>query len=506
MNWRITLAALGVLGLVVGLTIVDAYHIGVFHDDAMYVILARAIATGQGYRWINLPDAPFASHYPPGYPAVLALLWKISPRFPENVALFKAFNAVCLAGCTVLVAQLAKERLGSARWASAVGILTAIGVPFLVLSTMVLSEPLFLLLGLAALLLSERLLGDDDPRRALLVGVLIGAAMLVRTHGLVLALALILLLFARKKLRSALIVIGGVVLIVAPWQLWAASHADTLPAALAGTYGSYTGWWLDGFRSLGFAMIPATITRTVLESLAMLVTLFSPGRAQPVNVVTLVAIIGAIIAGGVALSRRAPVTALFLAGYFMIVFVWPFPPSRFFWGVWPLLILLLLAGAFAAAAGTGWPKALRISASFCFLWLAVGYTMYEVRAVRGRWWSSIARSASPRIESAVRYATAHSDSADIISADDEGAIYLYSGRRTVPASSFTTAHYLSDRPAAREAAEGLSPILARYPARVVIVGGRRSFEAAQYLASGDNPLLAPLEAFEGGAAYAVRKR
>ena len=54
-------------------------------DGAGYATLGLALATGRGYVEISHPDAPPHSHFPPGYPASLGLLWKLrgahrSPR------------------------------------------------------------------------------------------------------------------------------------------------------------------------------------------------------------------------------------------------------------------------------------------------------------------------------------------------------------------------------------------------------------------------------------------
>jgi hypothetical protein len=201
------------------------------------------------------------------------------------------------------------------------------------------------------------------------------------------------------------------------------------------------------------------------------------------------------------------VTLLFLAGYVAIVLVWPFPPSRFFWGVWPLLLFVLAGGAWAVLTRMDRSRrATRIAIAGAFLWVSAGYALYEVRAARGRWWSSISRAASRRIEPVVAWTRANTAPTDVVAADDEGAIYLYTGRRAVPVASFTTDHYLGDRTAAIEATEGLEPLLAEFPLRAVLVGSRKTFDAAQYLASRPSPLLVPREQFDGGAAFTVLPR
>src|SRR3954466_11203431 len=77
--WLLPVLA-GAIVIAAGVLIVDSYVVGIAHDDGMYVILGKALATGQGYRWVHVPGAPPATHFPPGYPAVLALLWLIFPN------------------------------------------------------------------------------------------------------------------------------------------------------------------------------------------------------------------------------------------------------------------------------------------------------------------------------------------------------------------------------------------------------------------------------------------
>ena len=505
--WWYQRLAVAVLALVTGVAIVDRYHVGVFHDDAMYVILSKAIASGQGYRYINLPDAPSASHFPPGYPLVLAALWKVAPAFPANLLLFKLVNVVLFVACAVLVTQLAFERLGSTRVALALGAVTAVSVPLLVLVSMVLSETLFLAVLLAALLVGERLnSGGEHPRRAVAAGVIVGMSMLVRAHGVVLLLALLIPLVRGRRWRDAGLVASGAAIAVLPWTLWSALHAGALAAPLAGNYGSYAAWWMRGFREMGPVMIPETVRRTGAEGSAMLAALFSPARSSSAHAATLVFLATLAAAGAWSLRGRAQVTLWFLAGYMAIVLVWPFPPTRFIWGVWPLLLLVLTSGAHAAVTSLGPSRLARVGVAAAFCWIVVGYGGYELRAAKGRWWSSISRVADRRISAAVAWTVANTQPGDIVAADDEGAVFLYTGRRTVPVASFTTDHYLKARTAQTEAHEGLEPLLAAYPLRAVVVGSRPTYEAALYLASLPTPRLAPRDTFAEGAAFTVLPR
>ena len=87
-EWMIPLllAVLSTLAVVVS---IEPFPVGVFQDDGIYTVLGKSLATGQGYRYLNMPGAPDATHFPPLYPLVLAALWKVYPVFPANITLFK---------------------------------------------------------------------------------------------------------------------------------------------------------------------------------------------------------------------------------------------------------------------------------------------------------------------------------------------------------------------------------------------------------------------------------
>jgi hypothetical protein len=506
--WRTGLAVVGALALAAGLAVLDSRPVGVVHDDAMYVILARSLASGQGYRYLNLPGAPEATHFPPGYPALLAAVSWIAPAFPASVVVFKALNALFLAAAAVLVARFAATRAMGRGWALALGAASAVSVPLLVLGSMVMSEPLFLALLLALLPALESFVErPSSARKALLLGAALAACTLVRSHGIVLLPAVLLVLAAHRRWRAAGLIAVAAIGCLLPWQLWSAAHSGQLPAPLLGNYDTYASWWLRGLRVMGISMIPETLGRTIPETLGMLGILFSPMRASAARTAT-VLVLGVLAGTGAwTLWRRMPVTLLFLAGYAAIVLIWPFNPSRFVWGVWPLLLLLVMAGAYAALSQPSRiapPARLALLASFA--WVAVGYAAYESRGIRGSWWSSIARANTARIAPAVQWALENTAPSDVLAAEDEGAMYLYTGRRAVPVFSFTTAQYLRDHAAAQNAAEGLAPILAAYPVSTVIVGSRKTVDAADHLVTSPTPPLALRADFPGGVAYSVLRK
>ncbi|MDE3054975.1 MAG: hypothetical protein KGJ70_13885, partial [Gemmatimonadota bacterium] len=375
------------LVLAIALHAVDGYPVGAVYDDAVYVEIAKALATGQGYRYLHLPGLPFAAHFPPGYPFFLALLWRLMPDFPANVLLFKAANAVLVAVTAVWFARLARDRFAlSAPQAAAAALVASIGIPTLVLSALVMSEPLFLALSLPALLLGERIVaGERRPGRLVAAGLLAGAATLVRTHGVALIGAAVVLLVWRRRFRDAAWYAAAAALVVAPWQWWVRAHAGGLAAPLDGTYGPYLAWWVGAMRDGGARFLLDTVAGTTRGIVAMLAVLLAPVSLPGAGLVAL-GLTAALAALGAWHARRAaPVTLLFLAFYFAIVIVWPYSPTRFLWCVWPLLVALPLLGVRAL-----WRWELPVAAPRRLrAWLLVaaavplaGYARYNLRGYR----------------------------------------------------------------------------------------------------------------------------
>ena len=108
---RVAPLVLGAIVLCVAVWTITPWPVGVFQDDAIYVVLAKALASGEGFRMINMPGAPHGTHFPPGYPLVLAALWKLFPSFPDNIVVFKFLNAAFLAGTAVGTYRFGRSRL-----------------------------------------------------------------------------------------------------------------------------------------------------------------------------------------------------------------------------------------------------------------------------------------------------------------------------------------------------------------------------------------------------------
>jgi hypothetical protein len=513
----------GATVLAVGASAVDGQPVGALRDDAMYVLLAKSIATGHGYRWLNLPGTPAAIHFPPGYPAFLAMLWWFAPAFPASVVAFKLANTLLAALSAVGVARVARARFAMSEWAAqSVALAALLPIPMLSLETQVLSEPLFLALLVATLFHAERAIAhirshgpatsdhrppiDHQPRslkHAIVLGVLAGATTLVRTNGVALVGAIVILYCARRRPREGATFVASVVVLLLPWQLWSVVHANTLPAPMRGNYESYLALVGDAVRTQGIGFLGAVAMRTSHDIALILQYTVAPVAAAPIRIAALVALGALAVAGAPALWRRTPVTALFLALYSVIMLLWPYTPGRFVWCVWPLLLLLPILGALRVAAWSPQLPRLRLTRAAALaasLALAIGFTAYNVRGYRGGAWTSSAYAT--RLQPLLVQVVAHTPPRAVLATESEGTVYLYTGRTTVPLGSYSANDYLQPRTAAQSAA-GIATVIGFYHPQAVVVSTRFLRVAASELVTRQPPLLAVADSFPGGGLVLV---
>ena len=513
-RWTTVVAAL--LAIAAGLYAFDASPVGVYYDDAHYVLLGKALADGQGYRYLNLPGAPEATHYPPAYPLLLAALWRVAPVFPANVVLFKLANVALLGLAALGTLRLARRRLGLAEGASLAVVAASVAtVPMLFLSTMLLSEPLFIALLLPVLLWAEEHAdavereptGESDGhalRWALALGAAAGALTLVRTHAIALPPAIAIALWHRGRRREALAVIGASLLTMAPWFAWVARHDAAFSGPLRGNYGSYMTWLVDGVREHGWALLAGTARRNVQKILSDSALYLQMGRGSVLHDVAVLALIVGLVAGARALARRAPVTLGFLALYMSLVVIWPFWPMRFVFGVWPLVVIVLAAGiqdAWQTRDTFRLRHLHRLTTLTAGVLLVVGMCWSHARAYPQRWWGSLARANARPLLGELAWVLPHTRPGDIVGTVNQPAVFLYTGRLAVPIVSFTPEEYVAPRETAGSV-ESMRALMRTYPPNVLIATTPDSWRAAAALAAAPQAELLPIDTLPRiGVAY-----
>lgn len=418
-------AGAGVAALVGGALAWNHLLVGVFYDDGIYAGLAWALGHGAGFAYPNLPGTPAAIHFPPLYPLILAPFFRIL-SVDSAGAIGRLLNILGLAWASWLIARhAARLRLVGAGWVSeALVAAAALAIPVLSILGVLLSEPLFTLAvaGAVTLLDAPPEAWPPTPRRALGIGLLTAAALLLRSVGIALLLACAVTAWRRRaSWKTALLLLAPGVLAGAGWALWVVARRNGVDPALGPDYGSYT----EIVQQAGF--------RTFLGSLTDL--------PRPLSVLTLNWVptrwvyyalgIPALVVGGVglcALARRSSAGWMLLA-YLGILVFWPYPPDRFLWAVLPWLGLAFAAGVTACWATRR--RVLQVPAVILAALLAFGYARYEARGISHRWWDLTARRISENMAELLP-AIDSLPATSVVASDNEPLVWLYTRRRAVP--------------------------------------------------------------------------
>jgi hypothetical protein len=469
--------ALGIIvatiALAIALIAVPNWPVGVFQDDGIYAVLGKAIASGEGYRYLNLPGTPYATHYPPGYPLFLALLWKLSPEFPQNVALFTFANAAFLSLAAFGTFRFARARLQlSALGAAVVSIAGTVSMPAIIFGVFVLSEPMFMAALLPLLYYAERCAESDDWRTGIYMGLAGGALAMIRTNGMFVVPAFALVLLFRRRFLGAIAALLAAAVFIVPWKMWVSAHATAVPPVLLGKYGPYDAWLTNAIREHGVQFVWDVIVRNTRALYGMLWAMFTGSEASPrlLHPPAALAAFVVLALGAWRLARRAPVTAWFLVAYMALVIVWPFEPTRFVWALLPLFAAMLALGIGCvlelrprdAIRLAGQRAALAVCAA-----LVLGFAYYNVNGVRQGWRDSVPRITAARATPVVDWIRKSTRPTDIIAMEDDPLVYLYTGRQGVPVGTFTPEEYLTEQTYAF-AAEQLGIIVAQYKPTYVI--------------------------------------
>lgn len=439
------------IALLAALLTMTSDPIGVFYDDAIYLLTAKALAEGQGYVYATLPGMPPAIHYPPLFPAMLAVVWKLAPAFPENIAWFKLINPVLIAGAAAGTVVFGRRAAGLPWWlALGVAVLSTVAVPVLVLTNVLLSEPLFLALLFPTLLVTERFSREGGARWAIAAAVLAAIIVLGRTIAGVVVVATVMVLVLDRRWRDVAIYAVVVALLLLPWQMLVWRAAPGFPDELRGSYGPYLEWVIDGYREGGLPFLRDVIVRNTNDAWRMFSIFVSPLVRGTVRTVLSGATLAFMVAGMVLLWWRQGqrVTALALAGYIGVVLSWPFQIERFVWAIWPLLVLVVAAAGYHLVRGLrseGHPRVAFAVLAFV-LALGAGHLTYNARGHARGWSVSASRDLSQRGLRLVQYI--NSDvrlSGLVIASEVAPMVALYTGETVVPVEILTTREHIESK-------------------------------------------------------------
>ena len=400
-------------------------------DDAAFLLLSREL---QGFHYNETQDilAPIHARFPPGFPALLAVVGTLTG---DRLDALLGFVALCSAVSVVLLFDAARRAMGEEIAALATA-LYAINPWALADAGSLMSEAPFKLFVILALWGASR--ESEGTRFALVTGGATILAALTRTAGVVFIPALAAYWLWKRRYTW----VAGLALASVPVVAWLAfsfnapdasdrrlyvadlkGKHDTVVRAVATRFGRL----VSRLRQYGTSYIPSALAVPTI-------------RGTPIdNVVWLASFFVFGVIGFVALLRKWLPAAALLASYGLLLALWTYSFDRLVRPIVPLLFVLLLTGV-SALVGRYVPRYRRVAVLSAGALLALGAIRVTVPALKER--LACDRSAPAESSSCWPVADreflslAHwvrdSTPADaLFFVSKERAFYVHSGRKTI---------------------------------------------------------------------------
>jgi hypothetical protein len=415
-------------------------------DGAGYAVLAESLASGRGYREIDHPDQPRHAHFPPGYPLLLAGLWRLTGT---SFAAAHALSIACTVTATILFWAWFRT-IYAPRVALALGLALAANWAWSRIGGSIQSEPVFLLLSGAAIWVSARSSRKGGIARGIALGLLLGGSVLARHVGICLALAVIMELVLRgmksaedrqpgpsgrrtppRKLSPqgtmAFAASLTTSVLLTPWVAWVSSVGQNTQVALLPRSGLLEQISTNALFYL--RRIPDLITGPIVE----VGTVFRPALAVPVTIwaifASAVVLCGWILTLARARRRLGPLVAL---STLALLLIWPFQEAgRFLIPLAPMVLLGCVEGVARLAARLGIHHARAVAAGLV-LSAPIPYSAYALLTDRA---GATRRTHAEFDAACVLIASDHDNQGPVLTRHP-GEVFWLTGRQALsPASS-----------------------------------------------------------------------
>lgn len=406
---------------------------GTYHDDGIYMVTARALAEGKGYRIISMPGEPRQTKYPVLFPWLLSWAWRAAPSFPANLLVLRL---VPLAGTVawLILSWFVLRESGASRLAAWTVIALVAASPTVVfLSAAMMAETVFAAFLTAGVLVLIRM--KKRPEIAvdgLIPGLLMGAALLTRAAGVAPVVAAGLTLLYWRRWRTVVFYGLGTVLVTVPWLIWVIQHNAEMASVDAYYSASpYSSWHIFGPYAMDQRL--AVVTSNLIY-VGMAPQQFW-GVGMPVWLSLGVAgMVVIFIVRGWWRTRETPL-AMVVAVYLAMVIAWIWPPFRFMAPIAPLMAWLVIMGAGRTTTLLKAIALVIVVISATSLWRLNS----EIRE-RGMAWPAAGQSDDWRqVKPLFEWIASRTEAAAIVAGNLDPTYYLYTGRRAIRA--FTAQAY-----------------------------------------------------------------
>lgn len=229
----LTMAGLALLVAAIYLLRIDSVA-GLILDDAWYMVLGKSLADGEGLRLISSSAPPIVPAVPPGFPALLAIVFAIDPAYPSNLVWLKAVSVLAMFGVGItswIYFTRYRDMPPAIAFMAAAAIVLTPAMVFLATST-VMAECVFMLAQLATVVAIERATRRERNSATLSAGVMAGVTILVRTAGVAVAGAGLVYFLLQRRWRQAGLFAAATAITVTPWLIYASVNAPTFDERL----------------------------------------------------------------------------------------------------------------------------------------------------------------------------------------------------------------------------------------------------------------------------------
>lgn len=324
-------------------------------DDTGYYLLGKALASGKGYTNTYEIGAAQHNHFPPGYPAIIAVMCKL---FSSDLSFIKHVNGFFLLGSIALLCLITWKVGKNIHITFLVALFSLLNAHLLEYSMNTMSEVPFLFFSLLCMLIA---MNTDYEKPVFKNGsfwlliICLSFAYHVRTTGISLLIGLLAFLVLRKNWWYALASFLGFVVLALPWYLRGRS--------LGGNSYLSQLMFKNAYRpELGKMELADWFTR-FSNNLIRYFTYEIPSCFKGVRVAdyNVRAATGSVIMAGVLLElilvgaftlkhKTENLFTFFILSYFGILLLWPdvWVGVRFMLPLMPLLLFLMIYGVFGS--------------------------------------------------------------------------------------------------------------------------------------------------------------
>lgn len=186
-------------------------------DNASYYILGQSLATGQGYRDIQSIEKEPHNHFPPGYPAIVAVASKF---FSNDILFIKKVNGFFLIASVLVMFFIVKEMTESYHVAFVISMFTLLNYHMLHYSNIMMSEMSFIFFSLISIWLMIKMDFEKPLSKNwmfLLLIITVTITYYIRSTGIALLGTLGLILLLKKQWKYLTALVSGFIVFVLPW-------------------------------------------------------------------------------------------------------------------------------------------------------------------------------------------------------------------------------------------------------------------------------------------------